>query len=194
MKRKIANIVTIARFVLTVACLILLSLYRPNAWLLMDAALGLFIIAGVSDILDGYLARRFDAVSRFGRVLDPTVDKVLICGAFIMFAGPHFANGGVTPWVPIILVVRELLVTAMRGVAESSGASFGANWAGKLKMACQFVAAGWIMLHVAHLQSWPASSIILDALIWLAVAATVLSAVPYVSTFARMGAGDSPSK
>ncbi len=160
----------------------------------MDAALGLFIIAGVSDILDGYLARRFDAVSRFGRVLDPTVDKVLICGTFILFAGPHFPNGGVTPWVPIILVVRELLVTAMRGVAESSGESFGANWAGKLKMACQFVAAGWIMLHVAHLQSWPASSIILDALIWLAVAATVLSAVPYVSTFARMGAGDSPSK
>jgi CDP-diacylglycerol--glycerol-3-phosphate 3-phosphatidyltransferase len=206
LKRQLGNLMTIGRLLLAVVFLALLSMHRPHAaggWVLLDAALVLFILAGITDLLDGYLARRYDAVSRFGRILDPFVDKVLICGAFILFVSPPFLAGGrsltaVAPWMPVVVVCRELLVTSLRGMSESNGTSFGATWAGKLKMVCQSAAVMWILFHLAHVRHIgpvaAASWVFLQVLVWIAIAATAFSALLYVGRFLQLATSSTEGK
>src|SRR5206468_3179704 len=99
----------------------------------------------ISDIIDGYLARLQNQVTSFGRVLDPFVDKVLVGGAFILLSGPNFINtngvhvSGVEPWMVVLIIGRELLVTSLRGVSESQGRQYAASLHGKIKMVVQCV-------------------------------------------------------
>src|SRR3989304_1473760 len=88
------NRITLARLGLAVAFFVLLSQYSqrsPKAWML-DLAVVMFIVAAATDIVDGYIARKRGLVTPLGRVLDPLVDKVLVCGAFILFVGPGFVD------------------------------------------------------------------------------------------------------
>ena len=85
-------------------------------------AVAIFLIAAVTDLLDGYLARRWKVEGVFGRVVDPFVDKVLVLGSFIFFAGGNFTSiTGVVPWMVVVILARELLVTSLRGSMEGSG-------------------------------------------------------------------------
>src|SRR5437660_2825027 len=97
--------------------------------------LAILVVAAVTDWLDGYLARRYNQTSSFGRVLDPLTDKVLICGAFIFLLPVR--DAGLEPWMVTVVVARELLITGLRGFLEQRGAVFGADWLGKLKMVRQ---------------------------------------------------------
>lgn len=187
----IANQITVARLVLAMVLIALLSMYDvadgPTVAPLLQACFWLFVIAAVSDVLDGYLARRLGQVTPLGRVLDPLVDKVLVCGALIMFVSSGFEDAegrnitGVAPWMVVLIVVRELAVSALRGVSESAGHNFGASAVGKLKMFSQSLAVGIILASM----TWPDISL-LQALvpiaIWTAVIITALSMVDY---FAR---------
>jgi len=185
------NRITVARFVLAVIFCVLLSQYSqraPRAWML-DAAVVIFIFAAVSDILDGYIARKRGLVTSFGRVLDPLVDKVLVCGAFILFVGPGFvdANGRnvteVRAWMVVVIVGRELLVTGLRGFNELMGKPFGASLHGKLKMWMQSIAAPAILFLVAHESRWPGqttTTTIKLVLVWLTVTVTALSTILYL--------------
>ena len=103
-----------------------------------------FCIASITDFVDGYLARRFNWVTALGRVADPVVDKVLTLGAMIYIAADDsvYAMEGdlcaVMPvWVVVLMIGREFLVTALRGVVESHGMQFGADWFGKWKLGLQ---------------------------------------------------------
>jgi len=108
-------------------------------------AFWLFLLASISDFLDGYLARKYDWVTAFGRVADPVVDKVLTLGSLTYLAAtPHYALEGdllaVMPvWAVVLMLAREFLVTALRGLVESRGMSFGADRYGKLKLIIQVV-------------------------------------------------------
>lgn len=108
-------------------------------------AFWLFLIAAISDFLDGWLARRNGWVTAFGRVADPVVDKVLILGSLIyLSASANLAREGdllaVMPvWAVVLMLAREFLVTALRGLVESHGLSFGADRYGKLKLILQVV-------------------------------------------------------
>lgn len=108
-------------------------------------AFWLFLIAAVSDFLDGWLARRHGWVTAFGRVADPVVDKVLTLGSLIYLgASDNLAREGdllvVMPvWAVVLMLAREFLVTALRGLVESHGLSFGADRYGKLKLILQVV-------------------------------------------------------
>jgi len=109
------------------------------------AALVLFVIAASTDWLDGYFARKYSQVTTLGRILDPFADKVIICGAFIyMVALPEMQDvpGGLRAWMVVVIVGRELLVTALRSFLEDRGADFSAKTSGKLKMFLQCIAAG----------------------------------------------------
>jgi CDP-diacylglycerol--glycerol-3-phosphate 3-phosphatidyltransferase len=97
-----------------------------------------FALAAITDYLDGYLARKQGITSTLGRNLDPLVDKVLICGAFI-FLLPESASG-LAPWMVTVVVARELTITVLRSFLEGQGAKFGADWLGKLKMWLQCAA------------------------------------------------------
>lgn len=183
------NQITLARLVLSIIFFVLLSQYTqvdPNTTML-DVAAVIFIIAAVTDILDGYLARKWKQVTALGRVLDPLVDKVLVCGAFILFIGPGFVDSDgrnvteVSAWMVVLMVGRELLVTGLRGFNESIGKSFGASVYGKLKMWMQSIAAPTILLIIAHPDILgPASDTVKQVLVWLTVIATALSMVTYL--------------
>lgn len=190
------NQITILRLVLAVVFFVLLAQYDTRAavsrpWLL-DVAAGLFIIAGLTDVLDGYLARKHNQVTSFGRVIDPFVDKILVIGAYAFLAGDGFINAqgekisGVAVWMVVVILSRELLVTSLRGVSEASGKSFGANIYGKAKMLLQVVTVVWVLLAVAH-PAEPDSTLLWRFLVgcrpvmlYLTVLVTVMSMIPYL--------------
>ncbi len=157
----VPNILTFIRLGLTIVFLAMI-LYWPcmtgRPWFL-DIALVLFVIAGLTDAVDGYVARRWNATSKFGRMIDPLVDKVLVCGAFICFAlirVPELFGWGATQlalvhWgVAGILLTREAYVTVLRHVAEARGINFAAVRLGKIKMFIQIFAIGTVLIKVAH--------------------------------------------
>lgn len=183
------NQITIGRLILAVLFFVLLSQYSQRAPdpFLLDAAAVLFIVAALTDFLDGYLARRWRQVTMLGRVLDPLVDKVLVCGAFILFAGPSFVGSTghnvteVSAWMVVVIVGRELLVTGLRGFNESIGQSFGASLYGKIKMWMQSVAAPTILFLIAHEETIGSSAAGLKrTLAWLTTIVTALSMVQYL--------------
>jgi phosphatidylglycerophosphate synthase len=161
-----------------------------------NIGIGLFILAAATDALDGYLARRWHVESMFGRIMDPFCDKVLVLGAFIYLAGPRFVApdwvaddrlltmaSGVYPWMVVIIIARELLVTGIRDVLESMGESGGAKWAGKAKMILQSIAVPIVLFVVVNLRpdqhAWAMT--IVNILIWAMLIITVWSGIPYVS-------------
>jgi len=162
--RHIPNALTVGRLVLTVIFLGLI-IYAPSvgdkpAGLLIWAFV-LFVITGLTDIVDGYLARRFEVTSRFGRTVDPLADKFLVCGAFFCFAWvsqPKMAAFGfsemtldIIRWgTAIAIFAREVIVQTLRQIAESRGVQFGAIWSGKLKMFLQSFGIGTVLIGWAY--------------------------------------------
>lgn len=167
------------------------GLTHDARWLIL--ATGIFSIAAITDALDGHFARRWHVVSPLGRVMDPFADKILILGSFICLAGPDFHTpqgvtiSGVTPWLAVVILARELLVTTIRGVYEAAGVDFSANWAGKGKMILQSAAIPAIFLILAFSPALPGSTArtVILGLVWITVAVTVWSGVPYVSRAIR---------
>ncbi|MBC8217020.1 MAG: CDP-alcohol phosphatidyltransferase family protein, partial [Planctomycetes bacterium] len=143
--RFIPNILTFGRLVLTVVFLVMI-LYSPgveNKSVFLTVAFVLFVIAGLTDIIDGKIARMYNVASKFGRMIDPLADKILVCGSFICFAiigEPRLFSLSprvlaVIHWsVAGILIAREAYVTVLRHLAESRGINFAATVSGKIKM------------------------------------------------------------
>lgn len=185
------NQITILRLILSVIFFCCMAQYEaraPKPWML-DVAFVLFVVAGLSDILDGYLARKHNQVTSFGRVIDPFVDKILVIGGYIFLAGEGFVNAAgekvsdVSAWMVVIILGRELLVTSLRGVSEAGGKSFGANVYGKAKMALQSITIGWVLVTLAHADGFfgTAPFVVGRAImLYLTVAVTFLSMIPYI--------------
>ena len=166
MLKQIPNILTLGRLVLTIVVLIMIP-YAPapnvtNQALFLDIAFVLFVISGLTDIFDGIAARRLNVTSKFGRMLDPLVDKILVCGAFICFAligepklfglGPRTL--AVIHWsVAGILIAREAYVTILRHIAEAKGINFAATVSGKVKMFTQAFTIGTVIVKMGHVQT-----------------------------------------
>jgi CDP-diacylglycerol--glycerol-3-phosphate 3-phosphatidyltransferase len=172
------NQLTGARLILA---FVLFALITADAW---GWCLAVFGLAALTDWLDGYLARLQGQTSALGRVLDPLVDKVLMCGTFI-FLLPHGTREGqnwLTPWMITLVVARELLVTGLRGYLESIGVRFGADWLGKLKMVlqCAAVVAIFVVLLVPGWSLAWELEWVRDGLIWVMLLATLLSGLQYV--------------
>lgn len=125
----IPNRITLSRLFLAVVFFVFLT-YRY-----FNVAFIIFLVAAATDWLDGYLARKWELSTDLGRLVDPFVDKVIICGAFIIFV--HLANEIIAPWMVITIVAREFLVSSIRGFSESKGVKFASNIWGKTKMFIQ---------------------------------------------------------
>ena len=164
MLKLLPNILTLMRLVLSVVFLIMI-LYSPHVegrTFLLDVTFATFLVAAVTDAVDGHVARRFDATSKFGRMIDPLVDKVLVCGAFICFAivgEPtlfHLSRTqlAVVHWfVVAVLLSREVYVTILRHMAEAHGINFAATASGKIKMLLQSFAIGTVLVKMAHVEA-----------------------------------------
>ncbi len=165
------------------------------AWIACEyyiTAFVLFLVAVGTDWLDGYYARKYNQITTLGRILDPFADKVVICGTFIfLLVAPRMQNApwGLRAWMVVVIVGRELLVTALRSFLEERGSDFSANLSGKLKMVLQCVAAGsaLVYLHYPPLVDQAARSAAPQWVywftivsIWLAVILTVYSGAIYV--------------
>jgi len=164
MLKLIPNILTFGRLALTIVFLVMIlcSPCVANKPFFLDIAFVIFVIAGLTDIVDGPIARKLNVTSKFGRMIDPLVDKVLVCGAFVCFAiigEPVLfdfepVTMAVIRWsIAGILILRELYVTVLRHIAEARGINFAATVSGKVKMFLQSFAIGTVMIKAAHVQT-----------------------------------------
>ena len=174
----VPNALTSVRFALAIAVIALVPMasYR--------AAVIVFLIAASTDWMDGYWARKYGQVTKLGRIFDPFVDKIIICGSFIALAGVEASNVG--SWMATIVVARELLVTSLRGMIEGAGGDFSASWLGKWKMVVQCAA---VVSELLCLISFPPAAWLLmtsQILLWAAIALTVYSGYVYVIAAARV--------
>jgi CDP-diacylglycerol--glycerol-3-phosphate 3-phosphatidyltransferase len=190
MRINIPNQITLGRLGASIVFFVLLSLYsharEPGGHWLLPACFWLYLIAALSDALDGYLARKWHQETSFGRVVDPVADKVMVCGAFVFFASSHFADPdpphknvtGVEAWMVVLILLRELLVSALRSFSESHGRDFSANWVGKIKSFVQFTTVCVILGVLA----WFEKSLwwLRVACVWATVIVTALSIISYL--------------
>lgn len=180
------NIITSARFFLAIVIFAILPLGE------YIVSLVLFIIAAGTDWVDGYLARKNNQVTQLGRILDPFCDKIIICGMFILLAvemtklpkvhleAAYMIHG----WMAVLVVGREILVTALRGFIEQHGGDFSANMPGKLKMVfqCGAVISTLLIIELAMTDSEvePWLNYAASAFVWAAIISTVYSGAIYV--------------
>lgn len=147
-------------------------------------ALILFVLAASTDWIDGWWARKYQQVTKLGRILDPFVDKVIICGAMIALVG--VPDSPIAPWMATVVVARELLVTSLRGMVEGQGGDFSAKQLGKWKMVLQCAAIVAVLLQLCLSSPTPAwLTIAIPVLLWGMLALTIGSAVEYVMLVIR---------
>ena len=180
----VPNRLSMARLALSVIAFVVLPL--EYYWL----AFVLFVVAASTDWVDGWYARKYDMVTKLGRVLDPFCDKILICGMYILLAVemdqqfPWYAK--IAGWMAVVVVGRELLVTVLRSMIEGSGGDFSAKMAGKLKMVFQCFAVGSCLVALALKKGNPEAVLpvwiwwFMIASIWISIASTVHSGILYI--------------
>jgi CDP-diacylglycerol--glycerol-3-phosphate 3-phosphatidyltransferase len=197
-----ANRITLARAFLTLCVWVLIiwadsgSAHANTLWY---TACGIFIFAAVSDVVDGFLARKLQEVSVFGRIADPLVDKMLTIGTMIVLLGVAELHSWLPAWAVALIFTREILVTTIRGAIEGRGINFSAIWFGKYKMVLQCAAAGGLLLipvkatfvyaeipFLAGLPGAPGTWNFAHVLVWLATIVTLASGYVYAMRAKRV--------
>lgn len=135
------------------------------------AALSIFIIASLTDMLDGYLARRDNLVTNFGKFMDPLADKLLVCSAMICLVDME----RIPSWVVIIIIGREFVISGFRLIASDNGVVIAANYWGKIKTVCQMI---MIIVVIADLGG--VFVVVEQVLIYLSLILTVISLATYL--------------
>ena len=133
-------------------------------------ALALFVIASLTDLLDGKIARKYNLVTTFGKFMDPLADKLLVCSALICLV----ELGRIPAWIVIIIISREFIISGFRLVASDKGVVIAASWWGKFKTTFQMV---MIVLMIADIA---ALSIVTQLVMWIALILTVVSLIDYL--------------
>ena len=198
--RQIPNILTAAR--LPAVFLIAIWTYWAGVW--ASAALALFILAALTDIFDGWIARKLGAVSDFGRLMDALVDKIFIIGLLVALAATDslpvkqwddqgveklqsHSRALIAAFGVILILMREFLITGFRLVAAARGQVLEAERWGKIKTFLQIIAIGHLIGLRAYETHWKLSAlwhqrweIIIMSLFWLSVAITVVSGASYL--------------
>jgi CDP-diacylglycerol--glycerol-3-phosphate 3-phosphatidyltransferase len=190
----VPNQVTLSRVALTVVLFLLLAFHYYTTGLVV------FMIAAGTDWFDGYYARKYGQITQLGRILDPFADKLIICGTFIyLAAAPQLIDGspasGVAAWVAVLIMGREMIVTALRSFVESGGGDFSAKWSGKWKMAAQCAAACFSIGQLIYydrdaraispeMPAWISQGLTIT--LWAAVVLTIYSGVVYIMAAWRM--------
>lgn len=162
MPKNTANYLTIARVVMIPIFLVLMYLDFPGSryW-----ALGVYIVACLTDWVDGYIARHYNQVSDFGKFMDPLADKCLVMAALCCFV----AEGSVAAWILAVVLVREFAVSGMRMVAVEKGRVIAAGWSGKVKTASTMVCICLILFGIPHVLNLICQGVILVTTVYSGV-------------------------
>ena len=143
-----------------------------NKWI----ALAIFVVASLTDLLDGKIARKYNLVTNFGKFMDPLADKLLVCSALICL----IQLGQLPAWIVIIIISREFIISGFRLVAADNGIVIAASYWGKFKTVFQMTAVILLIFNI------PALSLLTDIVLWIAVILTVVSLADYVAKNIRV--------
>ena len=171
-----ANRITLMRCGAIIPILVLI--HYPNiytCWI----AMFLFLLAAISDFVDGYIARKEQQVTNFGKFLDPLADKLLICAILVEMVG----LGWVQAWIVNIIIIRELAVTGLRAVAADKGVVIAADWYGKWKTTFQIIAMIPLLIHYDFLGI--PMHLLGTVVLYIALVLTIFSGCNYFYQFYR---------
>lgn len=164
------NKLTVLRVILIPFFVISLLAFHGNVRFFRYLAAAIFIVASLTDLLDGKIARKYNLVTNFGKFMDPLADKLLVCSALICL----IQLGQLPAWIVIIIVSREFIISGFRLVAAEQGLVIAASYWGKFKTTFQMVA---VVLMIVNL---PVLHVVTAACTWIAVALTIISLVDYI--------------
>jgi CDP-diacylglycerol--glycerol-3-phosphate 3-phosphatidyltransferase len=173
----LANRLTILRIVLIIPFIIVLK-YSPDNLALKIGAFCIFGLASITDFLDGYLARKHNMVSDFGKLMDPLADKILVISAFIIFVELSY----IPSWMIIVIITREFLITGIRTLAAAKGDVIAAGNLGKWKTTTQMI--GIMLIILLGESSWNFYIMIIP------VALTLMSGWDYIKNSKNYFLGD----
>ncbi len=165
------NKLTIFRVILIPFFVAVLLLYPDNSTMRLVAD-AIFIVASLTDMLDGKIARKYNLVTNFGKFMDPLADKLLVCSAMICLV----ALNQIPAWIVIIIIAREFIISGFRLVAADNNVVIAANYWGKFKTVFQML---MIIVMVANF-AFPLWNILGIVLMWIALALTIISLVVYI--------------
>lgn len=134
-------------------------------------AAAIFIIASLTDMLDGKIARKYNLVTNFGKFMDPLADKLLVCSALICLVELK----EIPAWMVIVIISREFIISGFRLVASDNGVVIAASYWGKFKTTFQMIAVVLLIVGI------PALSMVTTAVVWIALVLTVISLVDYIA-------------
>jgi len=190
------NKITVSRFLASVILFILLIIMDfmgDTGWMFPLVSMVLFILVVSTDALDGYYARKYNLVTDFGRIADPVVDKIMICGSLILLTVTSWGRVLLPAWLVVLVVAREFLVNGIRGYIESRGIRFGSNWAGKGKLISQAHAIPAVLLYQTIHKAFPSIGWAVTStyylalvIIWIMLVLTLYSGFLYVSKAAEI--------
>ncbi len=178
-KMNLPNKLTIFRVILIVPFVALLlgghgGWFGPNTMLTDLAALAIFIVASLTDLVDGKIARKYNMVTNFGKFMDPLADKLLVCAALIALV----ELGRIPAWVVILIISREFIISGFRLIASDNGVVIAASYWGKFKTTFQMLMVCFMIADLGWIH--PAFTVLTQVLMWVALALTVVSLVDYL--------------
>ena len=165
------NKLTVLRVLLIPFFVVALLWEHGESQTMRYVAATIFIVASLTDLLDGKIARKYNLVTNFGKFMDPLADKLLVCSALICLIELR----QLPAWMVIVIISREFIISGFRLVASDNGVVFAATYWGKFKTTFQMIAV--ILLIIRN----PALSRVTDIFVWVAVALTVISLVDYLA-------------
>lgn len=164
------NKLTVLRVIMIPFFVVSLLAFDGESQLLRNVSAAIFIVASLTDMLDGKIARKYNLVTNFGKFMDPLADKLLVCSALICLV----ALDQIPAWMVIIIVSREFIISGFRLVAAEQGIVIAASYWGKFKTTFQMLA---VILMILNL---PVLSLFTVALTWIALILTIISLVDYI--------------
>ena len=165
------NKLTVCRVIL-IPFFVFFLLFDPASVSFKWIALGIFVIASLTDMLDGKLARKYNLITDFGKFMDPLADKLLVCSAMIGL----IELGRIPSWIVIVIIAREFVISGFRLIASDNGRVIAASYWGKFKTTFQMI---MVILMIADIQN-NVFYMLTQVIMWIALALTIISLVDYL--------------
>lgn len=178
-KMNLPNKLTVFRVILIVPFVVILlggeaGWFGVNRLIPDMIALVIFVIASLTDLVDGKIARKYNLVTNFGKFMDPLADKLLVCAALIALT----EMGRIPSWVVIVIISREFIISGFRLIASDNNVVIAASYWGKFKTTFQMIMVCLMIANLGAFFSWV--RLLTDIIMWIALALTVISLVDYL--------------
>lgn len=177
------NKLTVLRVIL-IPFFVFFLLFDPANDTFKWIALGIFIVASLTDMLDGKIARKYNLITDFGKFMDPLADKLLVCSAMIGL----IELSRIPSWVVIIIIAREFVISGFRLIAADNGRVIAASYWGKFKTTFQMIMVILMIANLGDLISW--YNLLTQIIMWIALVLTIVSLVDYLIKNKDVMSGD----